>query len=158
MIMRAAITTRHGVTMRPIKLAAPPPQMRPSILHVTLMYRIFYNKRNKNMRIPLHCTNQRVSIQSQLQHFAARILGAQLVPSEKSTQQEHRCQTAEIDENNVRSGHAIVQPTEFEVRFFVKVNPKIKASEKYAALECKVGIKKNRTAAGADIARECTWR
>ncbi len=86
-----------------------------------------------------------------------RILGAQLVPREKLTQQKHRRQTAEIDENNVRSGHGFVQPAEFEARFFVQVNPKIKASEKYAAFESEVGIKKNRTAAGADIARECTW-
>ena len=66
-----------------------------------------------------------------LQKFAFRVLGAQLVPSEKLTQQEHRRQTAEIDEENVRSGHGFVQPAEFKARFFVKVNPN-KASEKCA--------------------------
>ena len=61
---------------------------------------------------------------------------------------------------NTSKQHIVTENIHTESARMIKshhVNPKIKASEKYAAFESEVGIKKNRTAAGADIARECTW-
>ena len=58
-----------------------------------------------------------------LQKLLLRVLGALLVPQQRVPRQEHEGQAAEVDEEDVRPRHALVQPAEFQLRFLAVEHP-----------------------------------